>query len=90
MVENQSESEVRSCPLCEAKPNDILKHLRLQHSIESMEQLELEIGRIEKKKKNRDKFAAYVGELKERIRKKEITFEEYRQLINKWTQENSR
>ena len=90
MKEKPSESEGRSCSICGVNPNDILKHLRLQHSIENKDQLERETNRIEKKKENQNKFAAYVDELKERIRKNEITFDEYRQLINKWIQESSR
>lgn len=85
-----TESEVRSCPVCDIKINNILKHLRLRHCIKNTEHLEREVSRITKKKKKREEFAAYVDELKAKIRNNEITHEEYRQLIAKWNQENGR
>lgn len=90
MKENQNGLEDRSCPLCEVKTKDILKHLRLRHSIENTEQLEREISRIEKETEKREKFASYVDELKGKVRKNEITFEEYRRLISKWNQKSSK
>ena len=90
MKEVSTEPEVRFCPVCGVKINDILKHLRLRHRIENTGQLEREVDKIVQEKKKRKEFAAYVDELKVKIRNNEITHAEYRKLITEWTQESGR
>lgn len=80
--------EQRKCPLCEQDITDILQHLRIQHDIESTEQLSEEIVKLEQKKTKQLGFAKYVEELQQKKRNGEITAEEYRELIIEWIKEN--
>lgn len=78
----------RDCPLCGMEIKDFLKHVRIQHEIESPEELESKIIELENKKTKQVKFATYVEELKQKEKNKEINSDEYRELITKWQEEN--
>ncbi len=76
------------CPLCNKQASDFLLHLRIQHDIKSIEEYEIKLNfNIEKNQKSVE-FSAYVDELKKMIANKEITFEQYRELITKWNKQH--
>ena len=84
-----SDSENRPCPICHLKLGDMLRHLRIQHDIENTEQLAQQVNQVARKKRRQEAFAEYVEELKKKIQSDEITYEEYRRLITKWSKENN-
>ena len=79
------DSNNRTCPICSRSLGDLLRHLRIQHNIENIEQLTRQISWVEKKNKRREKFAEFVDMLKKKIQNKEITYEDYRRLVTQWT-----
>jgi len=85
---NIIDNSKRMCPLCGLKIKDFLKHVRIQHEIGSTEELESKMNTLENKKTKQAKFAAYIEELKQKEKNKEISADEYRELITKWQEEN--
>ncbi len=80
----------RICPICSKEIVDFLKHLRFIHNVTSPEELAKNIKKINQVEDNKKKFANYVYEIKLKMKKGEISAEQYRELITKWIKDNSK
>jgi len=76
------------CPFCKKNVNDILKHLSIQHDIESMEQCIQEMEKLEEYKTKQIEFRKRVDELQKMQKNGDISDTEYRQLITEWSKQN--
>ncbi len=77
------------CPFCGRKINDMLKHFRISHDIEDMDQLSREIAKLEIGKNTQAEFGKYVEELKDKENKGLISVEDYRRLVMDWVKQNT-
>ena len=73
------------CPLCGKELKDLLQHLITQHKLSGVDQLESEIQKKQRYNRRRCEFGKYVRELQERVKLGELTWEQYRELIMKWS-----
>lgn len=82
-------SSKRECPICHKETINFLKHLRLIHEISNPEDLKQKMVKIERTQDKKEEFRKYVEEIHEKMRKEEISAEEYRELITKWNDDHS-
>ena len=76
------------CPICGRKFEDILRHLVLEHNIKDMEQLKQISSEAAKKEDLKKSFYEYVEELKRKLKAREISPEDYRDLSMKWCKDH--
>ena len=76
------------CPICGRRFEDILRHFVLEHDIKDMEQLKQISSEAEKKEDAKQAFSDYVDELKRKLKAKEISPEDYRELSMKWCRDH--
>jgi uncharacterized membrane protein len=76
------------CDICGKEVKDILRHFVIAHGIKSINHLKVEINGAEKEKIKRAEFRKYVEELHEKIKRGEISTEDYRKLVTQWSKEH--
>ena len=76
------------CNICGKEVVDILRHFAIAHRIKSINHLKVEIEKAEKEETRRAEFRKYVEELNERIKRGEISTEDYRRLVTQWFKEH--
>ena len=74
------------CPFCKKKIANLLQHYRLIHEIESSEQYIQLMLKTEEDQERKDRFAKYVDDLQDKVRRGLITPEDYRRLIMEFHQ----
>ncbi len=75
------------CPLCGKKVGDNLYHLRFVHEIEDIDQFMQVLQKVGEKEEQRRKFAGYVVELQEKMKRGSITAEDFRRLVMEWSRQ---
>jgi len=80
--------EKKECAICGKLVSDFLGHLSISHNIKNKEEFEQKIKAIENDKHKQKEFSAYVDKLKSMLATGDISYEEYRELITKWSKEN--
>jgi len=78
----------QTCPICERDFKDILKHLVIFHEIMDMGKLNQIVTEKEKQASKRLEFGKYVDELNEKIKKGDLSAEDFRILTSKWWKEH--
>lgn len=82
-------SSKRECPICHKETANFLKHLRFTHEITDSEDCKQKMEQIKELDIKKEKFGKYVEETLEKMKKGEISAEEYRELITKWNNDHS-
>lgn len=77
-----------TCPLCEKNFENLLGHLIIDHKIMDIIQLKEKIEEKEKMEKKRSEFRKYVDELNKKLRNREISGKDFRELVVKWEREH--
>lgn len=78
----------KRCPICGRRYKDILKHFVVVHNIKDMDQLNQACNEAKKKEEVIEAFSNYVEELKRKLKNGEISPEDYRELMMKWSKEH--
>lgn len=78
----------RKCPFCKSVITDILEHIRIAHDIDSVEEFNEKMAKLEIHKANQEAFQKYVQELQEMEKKGSISTEDYRRLITEWIKQH--
>jgi len=72
------------CPYCERYFKDILTHMSIHHEASNLEEIDQQLKRNEIDDQKKEAFKKFTQELSEKLNKKEITGEEYRNKVKKW------
>ena len=78
----------RECPICHKETVNYLKHLRFTHEITNEDDFQQAMQKIEESNIKKEKFRIYSEEILKKMNNKEISPEEYRELITKWNKDN--
>jgi hypothetical protein len=75
---------MQKCPLCGKELEAILEHISIHHKIRNLDEVKHVVEEEEIKEAKRKAFKKYSEELNVKLSNKEITPEQYRQLVMKW------
>jgi len=85
---NDKNTIKRKCPFCNITTVDILEHIRISHDIDSVEEFNEKMAKLETRNANQEAFQKYVQELQESEKKGEISAEDYRRLVTEWIKQH--
>jgi hypothetical protein len=72
------------CRLCGKFYVDLLKHISITHDIGTIDEYRVKVREIEREEEKRGRFADFVESLKVKVKKGELTWEDYRSLVKNW------
>lgn len=81
-------AEKQKCPICGRKFSDVLKHLVISHRITNMAELQKLKEDFDKNEFKSSMFNRFIIELNEKLKKREITMEEFKRLRDEWWNKN--
>ncbi len=79
----------KKCLLCDEEFIDIVKHISIRHEISSIGEYQRKAKEAEDKKIKIQAFLKYVKELKEKLRKRDISPEQLREFKAEWEKDNN-
>ena len=77
-----------NCPFCGKHSADLLAHFRLEHDFEDASQFSEEMNRLEHSVELQAEFARLTAEWWAKVKKGEMTAEDYRRLSSQWSKEH--
>ena len=76
------------CSLCGKSYVDLLKHLSITHDIGTIQEYNQKMTEIEREEAKKRRFSEYVEDLKEKVKLGKLTWEQYRNMVKQWIDEN--
>ncbi len=76
------------CLICDREFKNILKHMSIFHEVGSMEELDKIANVYKEKEKKREEWIKLTRDLEFKLKNKEITIEQFREIRDKWIDKN--